>query len=91
MSRIGCTGHNSPPERRWHRSCHQPFSMPRATLTKAAMILHGLTTLDFKHGAELSPKVKAALEPLLSAEGFVERLVIRVEELPDNRGFRLTQ
>ena len=67
------------------------FTCPGVTLTKAAVVLHGLTALDFRHGAELPLKVRDALEPLLRAEGFDLRRAINVEQLREDRGFRLTQ
>lgn len=63
----------------------------RVTLTRAAVLLHGLSTTDFPHAADLPPKTKAALEPLLRAQGFDPRRAIHVEQLPDDQGFRLTQ
>jgi hypothetical protein len=57
----------------------------------AAVLLHGLSTTDFPHAADLPPKTKAALEPLLRAQGFDPRRAIHVDQLPDDQGFRLTQ
>jgi hypothetical protein len=65
--------------------------VPKVTLTAAAVALHGLSALDFQHDAELPRRATAALEPLLRAQGFDLKRTIHVEQLPDDRGFRLTQ
>jgi hypothetical protein len=63
---------------------------PTLTLSRAAVILQGVSPTDLK-GPALPPEAVHALAPLLTARGFELTRPIYVRELPESQGFRLAQ
>jgi hypothetical protein len=64
--------------------------MPTLSLSRAALALHGVARGELQPPL-LRPEIIYALKPLLEEQGFDLTQPIHVRELPDFRGFRLTQ
>jgi hypothetical protein len=64
--------------------------MPTLTVTRAVLALVGLTVSSLQTPT-LTPYATRALRPMLESQGFDLARPIRVRELDDDQGFRLTQ
>jgi hypothetical protein len=64
---------------------------PTLTLSRAVLVLHGISPDQLRHDSHLNPDAVHALKPWLEEYGFDIKWPIEVHQLPEQQGFHLTQ